>query len=123
MFHVWCLKAARIRLEKMITVCTVNSFEDTSNFWKNCHDKPSLGLIYMYMYVCMYIYIYIYIYIFRTLDLPVWFSLFQTALPSHFKPPSTEVSVTALMVIVGVVMATVVFLVFVARWFGKFAFM
>jgi hypothetical protein len=45
-----------------------------------------------------------------------------TALPSHFKPPSTEVSVTAIMGIVGVVMATFVFIVFVARWFGKFAF-
>jgi hypothetical protein len=32
------------------------------------------------------------------------------------------VSVTALMGIVGVVMATVIFIVFVARWFGKFAF-
>jgi hypothetical protein len=50
-------------------------------------------------------------------------SLSQTALPSHFKPPSTEVSVTGLLGILGAIMATVVFLVFVARWFGKFAFM
>jgi hypothetical protein len=57
------------------------------------------------------------------LDSTVLFSPFQTALPSHFKPPSTEVSVTALMGIIGVVMATVAFLVFVARWFGKFAFL
>jgi hypothetical protein len=32
------------------------------------------------------------------------------------------VSVTVLLGFVGVVMATVLFIVFVARWFGKFVF-
>ncbi|PSN57615.1 hypothetical protein C0J52_00552 [Blattella germanica] len=45
-----------------------------------------------------------------------------TALLAHFKPPSTEVSVTVFLGFVGAVMAAIVFLIFVARWFGKFAF-
>ncbi|XP_023701889.1 uncharacterized protein LOC111861491 isoform X3 [Cryptotermes secundus] len=45
-----------------------------------------------------------------------------TALLSHFKPPSTEVSVSGFLGVLGAVMAAVVFLVFIARWFGKFAF-
>jgi hypothetical protein len=49
-------------------------------------------------------------------------SLFQVALLSHFKPPNTEVSVTGFLGIVGAVMAAIVFLIFIARWFGKFAF-
>ena len=110
MFHVWCLKAAGIRLEKIIKMCNVNCFEETSNFWKNCHDKPSLELTLFFLSFL------------RILNLRVLSSPFQTALPSHFKPPSTEVSVTALMGIVGVVMVTVLFLIFVARRFGKFAF-
>ncbi|KAJ9584398.1 hypothetical protein L9F63_021250, partial [Diploptera punctata] len=44
------------------------------------------------------------------------------ALLTHFKPPNTEVSVTGFLGIVGAVMAAIVFLIFIARWFGKFAF-
>jgi hypothetical protein len=46
----------------------------------------------------------------------------QAALLSHFKPPSTEVSVTGFVGVLGAVMATVIILIFIARWFGKFAF-
>jgi hypothetical protein len=46
----------------------------------------------------------------------------QTALLSHFKPHSTEVSVTGFLGVLGAVMAAIVFFVFIARWFGKFAF-
>jgi hypothetical protein len=53
----------------------------------------------------------------------ILFSVSQTSLLSHFKPPSTEVSITGFLGVLGAVMASIVFLVFIARWFGKFAFM
>jgi hypothetical protein len=32
MFHVWLLKAAGIRLENLIKMCTIIFFEEASNF-------------------------------------------------------------------------------------------
>ncbi|XP_063233962.1 bcl-2-related ovarian killer protein isoform X2 [Bacillus rossius redtenbacheri] len=45
-----------------------------------------------------------------------------TGLLAHFKPPSNEVSVSSLVGLVGAFTATLLVLVFLLRWFGKFAF-
>ncbi|KAJ8891543.1 hypothetical protein PR048_004071 [Dryococelus australis] len=46
----------------------------------------------------------------------------QTGLLAHFKPPSSEVSISSLVGLVGAFTATVLVLIFLLRWFGKFAF-
>nr|CAD7588310.1 unnamed protein product [Timema genevievae] len=45
-----------------------------------------------------------------------------SGLLSHFKPPTNEVSISSFVSLVGAFTATVLVLVFLMRWFGKFAF-
>nr|CAD7572902.1 unnamed protein product [Timema californicum] len=45
-----------------------------------------------------------------------------SGLLTHFKPPTNEVSISSFVSLVGAFTATVLVLVFLMRWFGKFAF-